>query len=105
MARYIDEDGDVREDNPLPLLFGVLLVVFMMIGLVTTGLLGYTFGGPTCVLNFLWSALLAGGLSIYIVRRMNRPKVEKPPRPCRNCGAPIPSLTRECPKCGKKRLI
>jgi len=105
MARHIGEDGQVHDDNPLPFLFGIIFVVLIMINLIATGLLGFAYGATACVVNFLVSALIAGALSIHIVMRLNRPKVEKPPRPCRNCGAPIPSTMRECPKCGRKRFF
>lgn len=105
MARYIGEDGQVYDDNPLPFLFGIIFVVLIIMNMLLTGLLGIGYGATTCVVNFLVSALIAGVLSIYIARRLNRPKVERPPRPCRNCGAPVPSTMRECPKCGRKRFF
>jgi len=105
MATYTDENGQVQEANPLPFLFGIIFVILIMVNLVLTGFLGIAYDATACGLNFLFSALIAGALSIYMVRRMNRPKVEKPPRPCRNCDASIPGAMRECPKCGRKRYF
>jgi hypothetical protein len=105
MARYIGKDGQVYDDNPMPFIFGLMCVVFLIAGLGVSALFKIKYDGTFCALNFLLSGLAAGVSTILIMRRMNRPKDVGPPKPCRNCGAPIPPSTKECPKCGRRRFF